>query len=71
VSSSPKDVRFFVLDSEADEGEGSKAFFGGKLSCMEREEVKGICIHADPWLPQVKRSLSCSLFFWCSWDNIR
>jgi hypothetical protein len=40
TSSSPEDIRFFVLDSEMDEGEGSKTFFGGEVSCMEGEKVK-------------------------------
>jgi hypothetical protein len=40
MSSCSEDVRFFVLDSEADKGEGSKAFFSGKVSCVEGEKVK-------------------------------
>jgi hypothetical protein len=40
MSSSSEDVRFFVLDGEMDEGEGSKAFFSGEMSCMEGEKVK-------------------------------
>jgi hypothetical protein len=40
TSSHSKDIRFFVLDSEVDEGEGSKAFFSGKVSCVEGEKVK-------------------------------
>jgi hypothetical protein len=39
-SGSSEDVWFFVLDGEADEGEGSKTFFGGEVSCMEWEKVE-------------------------------
>jgi hypothetical protein len=39
-SSSSEDVWLFVLDSEADEGEGSKAFFCGEVTCMEGKKVK-------------------------------
>jgi hypothetical protein len=39
-SCSPEDVWLFVLDAEADEGEGSKAFCGGEVSRMEGEKVE-------------------------------
>jgi hypothetical protein len=71
ASGSSKDIRLFILDGKADKGEGSETFVGGEMACMKREEVKGICIRADPWFPRVERSLSCSFFFWCNWDNIR
>jgi hypothetical protein len=71
ASCGSKDVRFLVLDGEADEREGSETFVGREMACVEWEEVKGICIRADPWFPRVERSLSCSLFFWCNWDNDR
>jgi hypothetical protein len=48
-SSSSKDVRFLFLDGKMDEEEGSKAFFGVKVSCIKGEEVKRVCIHTDPW----------------------
>jgi hypothetical protein len=71
ASGSPKDVRLLILDGKTDEREGSEAVVGGEMTCVEREEVEGICIRADPWFPRVERSLSCSLFFWCNWDNVR
>jgi hypothetical protein len=71
MSSSSKDIGFFILDNEVDEGKGSKAFFSVEVACMKGEEVEGICIHADPWFSQVERSLNCSFFFWWSWDNVR
>jgi hypothetical protein len=39
-SGGSEDVRFFVLDSETDEGKGSKTFFSGEMPCMEGEKVK-------------------------------
>jgi hypothetical protein len=71
ASSCSKDVWLLILDGKTDERERSEAFFSGEVTCVEREEVEGICIHADPWFPRVERSLSCSLFFWCNWDNVR
>ena len=47
-SGSSKDVRSPILDNEADEREGSKAFVGIEVSCMEWEEGEGIDIRADP-----------------------
>jgi hypothetical protein len=40
LSCGSKDVWFFVLDGKTDEGEGSKAFFGGEVSCMKGEKVE-------------------------------
>jgi hypothetical protein len=40
TSSSSKDVRFLVLDGEADEGKGSETFFCGEMSCVEGEKVE-------------------------------
>jgi hypothetical protein len=40
ASGGSEDVRFFVLDDETDEGEGSKTFFGGEVSCMKGEKVE-------------------------------
>jgi hypothetical protein len=40
TSGGSEDVWFFVLDSETDEGEGSKTFFGGEVSCMKGEKVE-------------------------------
>jgi hypothetical protein len=71
ASGSSKHVWFFVLDCKTDEREGSKTFIGLEVTCMEGKEVKRVCIRVDPRFPQVERSLSCSFFFWCSWDNVR
>jgi hypothetical protein len=61
-SGSPKDIWFSILDDEADEGEGSKAFFGVKVSCMEWEEGEGIDIRADPWFPRVDGAFFVRVF---------
>jgi hypothetical protein len=66
MSSSSEDIGFFVLDNEADKGEGSKDFFGVEVACMKGEKVEGICIRVDPWFSQVERSLNHSFFFWWS-----
>jgi hypothetical protein len=40
ASGGSEDVRLFVLDDKADEGQGSKTFLCGEVSCMKGEEVK-------------------------------
>jgi hypothetical protein len=40
TSRGSKDVRFLVLDGEADEGKGSETFFSGEMSCMEGEKIE-------------------------------
>jgi hypothetical protein len=47
MSCSSEDIGFFVLDDEADKGEGSEAFVSVEVACVKGEEVKGICIHVD------------------------
>jgi hypothetical protein len=40
TSGGSEDVRLFVLDGKTDEGQGSKAFFSGEVSCVKGEKVE-------------------------------
>jgi hypothetical protein len=66
-SGSSKDIWFPILDDEADEREGSKAFVGIEVACMEWEEGEGIDIRADPWFPRVDGAFLAFVFSRWSW----
>jgi hypothetical protein len=68
-SGSSKDIGFPILDDEADEREGSKAFVSVEVSCMEWKEGEGIDIRTDPWFPRVDGAFFFVVFSWWSWNK--
>jgi hypothetical protein len=65
-----KDIWFPILDNEADEREGSKAFGSVEVSCMEWEEGDGIDIRTDPRFPRVDGTFPVFVLFWWSWTKV-
>jgi hypothetical protein len=69
--SSSEDIGFLVLDDEADEREGSEAFFCIEVMCVEGEEVERIDIHTDPQFTWMEEPFFCTVLLWWSWNKFR